>query len=66
MGIKVSPDVAQDVSPDVAQDIITKILNRINVVSYIDDCGIWIDTTFNLHIELVGKVQEQLVEAGMK
>ena len=58
MGIKVSPNVAQD--------IITKILNGLDVVTYINDCGIWTGTTFKLHMELVGKVLKRLVEAGMK
>ena len=58
MGIKVSPHVAQD--------MITKFLNRLDIVAYIGNCGVWTDPTFELHMELVGKVLEQLVEAGMK
>ena len=58
MGVKVSPDVAQE--------IITKILNGLDIVSYIDDCGIWTDSTFKQHMELVNKVLLQLVDAGMK
>ena len=48
MGIKVSPDVTQD--------MIAKILNGLDVVAYIDSCRIWTNTTFKLHMELVGKV----------
>ena len=54
------------VSPDVAQEMITKILNGLDVVSYIDDCGIWTDSSFEQHMELVDKVLSRLVDAGMK
>ena len=58
MGVKVSPDVAQS--------MITEIMAGLDCVSYIDDCGIWTDTTFEQHMELVGKVLSRLVDAGMK
>ena len=58
MGVKVSPDVAQSK--------ITEILAGLDYVSYIDDCGIWTDTTFEKHMKLVGKVLSHLVGAGMK
>ena len=58
MGVKLSPDVAQSMN--------TKILNGLDVVAYNDNCGIWTDSTFVEHMELVGKVLERLVGAGMK
>ena len=58
MGVKVSPDVAQS--------MITEILVGLDCISYIDDCGIWTDTTFEEHMELVGKVLSCLVDYGMK
>ena len=48
MGVKVSPGVAQE--------MITKILNGLNIVSYIDNCKIWTDSTYKEHMELVDKV----------
>lgn len=58
MGVKVSPDVVQS--------MITKILNGLDVVAYIDNCGIGTDSTFKEHMELVEKVLGRLVSAGMK
>ena len=58
MGVKVSPDEAQA--------MITKILTCLNFVAYIDDCGIWTDTIYEQHIDLVGQVLQRLVDAGMK
>ena len=58
MGVKVSLDVAQE--------MITKILNGLEHVCYIDDCGVWIDSAFKEHMEFVGKVLSRLVDAGMK
>ena len=58
MGIKVSPNVAQS--------MITEILTGLDVVSYIDDCGIWKNTTFEQHLTLVEQVLQRLVAARMK
>ena len=58
MGVKVSPDVAQS--------MITEILAGLDVVAYIDDCGIWTDTTFEQHVDIVGQVLQRLKGAGMK
>ena len=55
MGIKVSPDVAQH--------MITKIFPGLDCVAYINGCGIWMDTTFEEHMELVGKIILLLVNA---
>ena len=60
MGVKVT------ISLDVAQSMVTKILNGLDVVAYIDDCGIWTDSTFKEHMELVEEVLRRLVGAGMK
>lgn len=54
------------VSPDIAQSMITEILAGLNCVSYIYDWGIWTDTTFEEHMELVGKLLSLLLDAGMK
>ena len=54
------------VSPDVAHDMITKILARLYVVCYIDDCEVWTNSTFEEHMEVVDKVLKWLVDAGMK
>ena len=54
------------VSPDVAQEMITKILNGLDVVSYIDNCGILTDTIFEDHMQLVDKTLSQLIDTGMK
>ena len=35
---------------DVAQEMITKILNGLDIVSYINNCGIWTDSTFEQHM----------------
>ena len=58
MGVKVSSDVAQE--------MITKILDGLDIVCYIDDCGLWTDSTFEEHMELVDKVLARLASAGMK
>ena len=38
----------------------------LDVVAYIDNCGIWTDSTFEQHLDLVEKVLKQLVAAGME
>ena len=55
-----------EVSPEVSQAIITKILNGLDVVFYIDNCKIWTNSTFEEHMELVDKVLLRLVDTGMK
>ena len=58
MGIKVSPDVAQS--------MITEILEGLEVVAYIDYNGIWTDSTFEQHLDVVEQVLKCLLAAGMK
>ena len=43
-----------------AKVVITKILTGLNCIAYINDCGIWTDTMFKQHMELVGKVRKRL------
>ena len=61
MGIKVSPDIAQQ--------HITQMLDGLlgpDVVVYIDDKGIWTDGDYDEHIDLVDKVLERLAANEMK
>ena len=58
MGVKVSPDVAQE--------MITKILTGLVVEFYIDDCGAWTNSIFEEHMELVNKILNRLADSGMK
>ena len=54
------------VSPDVAQSTILEIKNGLDCVSYINNCLILTDTTFEEDMELVGKVFSCLVDTSMK
>ena len=58
MGVKVSPDVAQE--------IITKMLNGLDVECYIDDCGTWTNGSFEERMKLVKEILKRLAENGMK
>ena len=49
MGVKVSPDVAQE--------MITKMLAGLDVECYIDDYGAWTNSIFKEHMELVDNSQ---------
>merc|ERR1712113_874648 len=58
MGLKISPDFAQAA--------IEQILQGLDVVSYLDDIGIWTDGSYEDHLELVAKVLDRLAANGMK
>ena len=58
MGVKVSPDVAQE--------MIIKILNGLNVECYIDDCGAWTNSTFKEHMQLVDKILKRLANSRIE
>ena len=58
MGVKVSPDVAQEIT--------TKMLNGLNIECYIDDCGAWTNSTFKEHMMLVKEILKRLADNGMK
>ena len=56
MGLKVSPDIAQA--------MIEEVLKGLDVVAYIDDIGIWTDSSMGDHIKLVDQVLSRLQENG--
>ena len=58
MGVKISPDVAQE--------MITKMLSGLDVECYMNDCGTWTNGTFEEHMVLVEKILQRLAENGMK
>ena len=59
MGVKISPDVAQQFMVDMLQGIP-------NCCCYIDDLGIWTDGSFNDHLAVVDMVLSRLHTNNMK
>jgi len=58
MGVKVSPDVAQQLMEDILQDT--------DCTVYIDDIGIWTDDSFDHHMKTIDKILDRLNQNGLK
>ena len=65
MGVKVSPDIAQQYITQILHDVLRGDKGH-DVVVYIDDCGIWTTGDYDDHINLVDKVLQRLAANGMK
>jgi hypothetical protein len=46
--------------------LVTKFLAGLDCAAYMDDCGIWTDELFEEHMELLGKILQQLADNGLK
>lgn len=55
-----------NVLPDHAQSKIKEILDGLDLNCYIDDCGIFSNTTFEEHLDQVQAVLQHLNDNGMK
>eukprot|EP00957_Ditylum_brightwellii_P108180 8253528-Ditylum_brightwellii.AAC.1 len=58
MGLKVAPDVAQP--------IIEEVVNGLDVDVYMDDVGVFINSSFEEHVQLVEQVLNWLEENNLK
>ena len=58
MGVKVSPDVAQQLMEDILQDT--------DCTVYIDDIGIWTNGSFDVHMKTIDKILDRLNQNGLK
>ena len=58
MGVKVSPDVAQN--------LMEEILSGIDCSIYMDDVGIWTNRSFEEHLSIVEQVLQKLAENNLK
>lgn len=74
MGLKISPNIAQQIMTNLLRDILVRcpvrgklmhaFNNEINV--YIDNCGIWTNGSFEHHLKLLEQVLSKLHGAGLK
>ena len=58
MGVKVSPDVAQNIMEEILQGIDCSI--------YMDDVGIWTNGTLQSHLQVVEQVLKKFAENNLK
>ena len=54
------------VSPDVAQNIMEEVLNGIDCSIYMDDVGIWIKGSFQEHLSVIEQVLHQFAANNLK